>query len=221
MRFAVLGPACLMSSRVVACCAFLHSPVTPKHASGGHVLQQLLQLKHSISAQSCPERGDVERTKGGVLAASRSGRTNEDARLEDKYPQIKTGTAGWAQRTITITAPRRGCHLITADINKQVPELGAFRVGMVNIFLKHTSASLTINENADPDVRTDMEAALNQIVPVKWHDTMFRHTMEGPDDMTGHVKSTIVGASLNIPVTNGGFALGTWQGVYLCEHRDT
>ena len=78
-----------MSSRVVACCAFLHSPVTPKHASGGHVLQQLLQLKHSISAQSCPERGDVERTKGGVLAASRSGRTNEDARLEDKYPQVQ------------------------------------------------------------------------------------------------------------------------------------
>ncbi|CAM9239990.1 unnamed protein product [Hapterophycus canaliculatus] len=92
---------------------------------------------------------------------------------------------------------------------------------MANIFLKHTSASLTINENADPDVRTDMESALNQIVPVKWHNTMFRHTLEGPDDMTGHVKSTIVGASLNIPVSNGCLALGTWQGVYLCEHRDT
>eukprot|EP00903_Cladosiphon_okamuranus_P012656 g11839.t1 len=134
---------------------------------------------------------------------------------------IVTGTAGWAQRTITVTAPSRGCHLITSEITKQVPELRSFKVGMANIFLKHTSASLTINENADPDVRTDMESALNQIVPVKWHNTMFRHTLEGPDDMTGHVKSTIVGASLNIPVSNGSLALGTWQGVYLCEHRDT
>ncbi|CAM9193798.1 unnamed protein product [Choristocarpus tenellus] len=91
---------------------------------------------------------------------------------------------------------------------------------MANIFLKHTSASLTINENADPDVRTDLEASLNQIVPVKWHTEMFHHTLEGPDDMTGHVKSTLVGASLNVPITNGRLALGTWQGIYLCEHRD-
>ncbi|CAM9518481.1 unnamed protein product [Discosporangium mesarthrocarpum] len=135
--------------------------------------------------------------------------------------QVHTGTSGWAQRTLTITAPYSGCHLITSEIERQVPEIRQFKVGMANVFIKHTSASLTINENADPDVRTDMEAALNEIVPVKWHREMFKHTLEGPDDMTGHVKSTLVGASLNIPVTDGRLALGTWQGIYLCEHRDS
>eukprot|EP00903_Cladosiphon_okamuranus_P011326 g10677.t1 len=134
---------------------------------------------------------------------------------------IQSGKNSWAQRTVTITAPCRGCHLITSEILRQMPELGEFKVGMANIFLKHTSASITLNENADPDVRTDMEAALNEIVPVKWHREMFTHVLEGPDDMTGHVKSSLVGASIDIPVTNGKFALGTWQGVYLCEHRDS
>ncbi|CAM9930363.1 unnamed protein product [Pylaiella littoralis] len=134
---------------------------------------------------------------------------------------IMTGKPSWAQRTVTITAPSRGCHLITSEIVRQMPELREFKVGMANIFLKHTSASITLNENADPDVRTDMEAALNEIVPVKWHREMFTHVLEGPDDMTGHVKSTLVGASIDVPVTNGKLALGTWQGVYLCEHRDS
>ncbi|CAM9755381.1 unnamed protein product [Ectocarpus sp. 6 AP-2014] len=134
---------------------------------------------------------------------------------------IMTGKPSWAQRTVTVTAPSRGCHLITSDIVRQMPELREFKVGMANVFLKHTSASITLNENADPDVRTDMEAALNEIVPVKWHREMFTHVLEGPDDMTGHVKSSLVGASIDIPVTNGKLALGTWQGVYLCEHRDS
>ncbi|CAM9591898.1 unnamed protein product [Ectocarpus sp. 6 AP-2014] len=178
---------------------FQHSPVSSK------ALNKQQQQQRTTSLQSAGER----RERSSLAA------------INEQQDSIKTGTAGWAQRTITVTAPSRGCHLITSEISKQVPELRSFRVGMANIFLKHTSASLTINENADPDVRTDMESALNQIVPVKWHNTMFRHTLEGPDDMTGHVKSTIVGASLNIPVSNGGLALGTWQGVYLCEHRDT
>jgi len=92
---------------------------------------------------------------------------------------------------------------------------------MVNIFIQHTSASLTLNENADPDVRRDLEVALNKIVPETWnHDGSFRHTMEGDDDMPGHVKSSLMGPSLTIPISDGRLALGTWQGIYLNEHRD-
>ena len=94
-------------------------------------------------------------------------------------------------------------------------------IGMCNLFIQHTSASLTINENADPDVRTDMETALNLLVPAQWNrDGTFKHTLEGDDDMPGHVKSSLMGVSLNIPIQNGRLALGTWQGIYLNEHRD-
>mmetsp|Transcript_2443 Transcript_2443/g.3466 ORF Transcript_2443/g.3466 Transcript_2443/m.3466 type:complete len:210 (-) Transcript_2443:291-920(-) len=134
--------------------------------------------------------------------------------------QIQTGTPGWLQKQITVTAPSRGCHLITRDVEQQLPELSRFSVGIAHLFIKHTSASLSINENADPDVQKDMEKALNRIVPESWNQDMFDHTAEGPDDMPGHVKSTLVGASIHIPVSNGRFNLGTWQGIYLCEHRD-
>ncbi|KAF9965748.1 hypothetical protein BGZ70_004195 [Mortierella alpina] len=123
----------------------------------------------------------------------------------------------WAQTTIRLPAKSRGCHLVTSEIEKQLPELRQFSVGMANVFLQHTSASLTLNENADPDVRVDMEMALNEIAP---ESMPFTHTDEGPDDMTGHLKSTLVGVSLNIPITNGRFNLGTWQGIWLCEHRN-
>ncbi|KAF9563283.1 hypothetical protein EC968_004896 [Mortierella alpina] len=119
--------------------------------------------------------------------------------------------------TIRLPAKARGCHLVTSEIEKQLPELKQFSVGMANIFLQHTSASLTLNENADPDVRVDMEMALNKIAP---ESMPFIHTDEGPDDMTGHLKSTLVGVSLNIPITNGRLNLGTWQGIWLCEHRN-
>ena len=92
------------------------------------------------------------------------------------------------QKTVTITAPSRGCHLIQRDIEKQIPELKSFTVGVAHVFIQHTSASLTINENADPDVRTDLEAALNHIVPATWHKEFFTHTLEGDDDMAGHGK---------------------------------
>eukprot|EP01083_Nonionella_stella_P007615 21946_1 len=131
-------------------------------------------------------------------------------------------TPRWYQKTISITAPSRGCHLITSDINKAVgKELSTVNIGMCNFFIQHTSASLTVNENADPDVRRDMEVALNKLVPASWnHDGTFRHTMEGDDDMPGHVKTSLMGPSLNIPISNGRLALGTWQGIYLNEHRD-
>ncbi|KAI8967747.1 hypothetical protein BDF20DRAFT_209589 [Mycotypha africana] len=123
----------------------------------------------------------------------------------------------WAQREIRLKERRRGCHLIHNEIVGQLPELKSFKVGMANFFLQHTSASLMVNENADPDVQKDMEMGLNRIVPESFP---YIHTDEGPDDMPGHLKSGIVGVSLNIPITNGKLNLGTWQGIYLCEHRN-
>jgi secondary thiamine-phosphate synthase enzyme len=127
----------------------------------------------------------------------------------------------WYQHQISVTAPSRGSHLITDQILKAAgPDLKHIKVGMCNLFVQHTSASLTINENADPDVRTDMETALNNIVPASWNrDGTFKHTLEGDDDMPGHVKTSLMGVSLSIPISNGRLALGTWQGVYLNEHR--
>lgn len=128
----------------------------------------------------------------------------------------------WFQHEMSITAPSRGCHLITSDVQKTISkDISGIKIGMCNLFVQHTSASLTVNENADPDVRRDLETALNKIVPASWnHDGTFRHTMEGDDDMPGHVKTSLMGPSLNIPIRNGRLALGTWQGIYLNEHRD-
>eukprot|EP00544_Gedaniella_sp_CCMP2646_P014655 CAMPEP_0202500652 /NCGR_PEP_ID=MMETSP1361-20130828/33754_1 /ASSEMBLY_ACC=CAM_ASM_000849 /TAXON_ID=210615 /ORGANISM="Staurosira complex sp., Strain CCMP2646" /LENGTH=154 /DNA_ID=CAMNT_0049133165 /DNA_START=85 /DNA_END=549 /DNA_ORIENTATION=- len=126
------------------------------------------------------------------------------------------------QHQITVTAPSRGCHLITNDVLKAIgKDLKTIDTGLCNLFCQHTSASLTINENADPDVRTDMETALNKLVPAEWcRNGLFQHTMEGDDDMPGHVKSSLMGVSLTIPITKGRLALGTWQGIYLNEHRN-
>ena len=116
---------------------------------------------------------------------------------------------------------QKGCHLVTGTIEEQLsPLLKGVSCGMCNVFLQHTSASLTINENADPSVRVDMETFLNLVVPEGYSDIPWTHTMEGKDDMPAHCKSSMFGASLNIPVTNGRLALGTWQGIWLCEHRD-
>mmetsp|Transcript_18681 Transcript_18681/g.38487 ORF Transcript_18681/g.38487 Transcript_18681/m.38487 type:complete len:206 (-) Transcript_18681:1201-1818(-) len=136
--------------------------------------------------------------------------------------QSEQTTMKWFQHELSITAPSRGCHLITSNVQKVISnDLSQIKVGMCNLFVQHTSASLTINENADPDVRRDLEVALNKIVPASWnHDGTFKHTMEGDDDMPGHVKTSLMGPSLNIPIRNGRLALGTWQGIYLNEHRD-
>jgi secondary thiamine-phosphate synthase enzyme len=122
----------------------------------------------------------------------------------------------WLQHSLTLTPRRRGFHIITREILAAVPELSRVHVGWLQLFLQHTSASLTINENADPDVPLDLEAAFHQIAP---EDFPYRHTCEGPDDMPAHVKSSVLGCSLLIPVGSGRLLLGTWQGIYLCEHR--
>jgi secondary thiamine-phosphate synthase enzyme len=123
----------------------------------------------------------------------------------------------WSQREITLRPRPRGVHLVTAEIVDAVPELKDVRVGLAHLFLRHTSASLTLNENASPDVRRDFESWLNVAVP---EDFAWTHTLEGRDDMPAHVKASLMGASLSLPIAGGRLALGTWQGVYLCEHRD-
>ncbi|KAM5574073.1 UPF0047 protein YjbQ [Rosa sericea] len=126
----------------------------------------------------------------------------------------------WAQKTITLPPQRRGCHLITPKIMKEIgQDLSGFNCGLAHLFLQHTSASLTINENYDSDVRTDTETFLNRIVP-EGASAPWRHTLEGPDDMPAHIKSSMFGCQLSIPITNGKLNMGTWQGIWLCEHRD-
>lgn len=122
------------------------------------------------------------------------------------------------QKEITLSEKPRGFNLVTKEILQSLPEFSEIRNGIAHIFIKHTSASLTINENADPDVRTDMETHFNISVPD--NADFYLHTAEGPDDMTSHIKASILGTSVSIPVTNGRFNLGTWQGIYLCEHRN-
>ncbi len=123
----------------------------------------------------------------------------------------------WYQRKLILSPKSRGFHLITRDILKQIPEIVDIQIGFLQAFLQHTSASISLNENADPDVRVDMETAVNHICP---EDMPFIHTCEGSDDMPAHVKSSLIGCQLMVPISEGELALGTWQGVYLCEHRN-
>lgn len=122
------------------------------------------------------------------------------------------------QREIVLKPKPRGFHLITEELIRSLPELSNLSVGLFHVHIKHTSASLSINENADPTVREDFEAHFNLLVPEE--GTHYRHTLEGPDDMTSHIKASILGASVTVPITNGRLNLGTWQGIYLCEHRN-
>lgn len=123
----------------------------------------------------------------------------------------------WVQKQVSVGPFRRGFHLITDRVVRELPEIGSLRVGVLQVFIQHTSASLTINENADPDVRVDFETVMNHVVP---ESLRYIHTIEGPDDMPAHVKASLLGPNLSIPITAGRLALGTWQGIYLCEHRD-
>ena len=124
----------------------------------------------------------------------------------------------WIQTTIRLSPRSRGFHLITREIVEQIPQIQDIHIGIAHIFIQHTSASLTLNENASPDVRQDMESHFNQMVPED--APYYRHTFEGPDDMPAHIKSSLLGSSVTVPVSSGRLNLGTWQGVYLCEHRD-
>jgi len=124
----------------------------------------------------------------------------------------------WMQRELTLEPRRRGFHLVTREIVSALPELERLSIGLLHLLLLHTSASLTLNENASPDVRADFEAWFDEAVPER--SAIWTHTIEGPDDMPAHIKSALLGPSLTLPVRQGRLALGTWQGIYLCEHRD-
>jgi len=124
----------------------------------------------------------------------------------------------WIQKTISLSPHPRGFHLITNEIVESVPEMSQIKTGLLHLFIKHTSASLTINEDADPTVRTDFESHFNHLVPE--NQPYYKHTLEGPDDMPAHLKTSLLGSSVSIPITKGKLALGTWQGIYLCEHRN-
>jgi secondary thiamine-phosphate synthase enzyme len=124
----------------------------------------------------------------------------------------------WIQNSLQLTAKPRGFHLVSREIVSQLPELKRFKIGLAHIFLQHTSASLALNENADADVRGDLERYFSRAVAE--NEPYYRHTLEGSDDMPSHIKSVIIGNSLTIPIRQGQLALGTWQGIYLCEHRN-
>lgn len=124
----------------------------------------------------------------------------------------------WTQIEILLTAKTRGFHLITGEIEAAIPELQDYSVGLAHVFIKHTSASLVLNENADPTVRQDMEWQFTHMIPD--HEPHYRHVYEGPDDMPAHIKSVLLGSSVSIPIKDGRLNLGTWQGIYLCEHRN-
>lgn len=124
----------------------------------------------------------------------------------------------WLQRVINLDPRRRGFHLVTREILGGIPELGEVEVGLLHLLIQHTSASLALNENASPDVRRDFESYFNAAVP---EDAPYwTHTLEGADDMPAHIKASLLGPSLTLPISRGRLALGTWQGIYLCEHRD-
>lgn len=125
----------------------------------------------------------------------------------------------WLQKEIRLSPKSRGFHLITGELLRELPELRDFQIGMMNIFILHTSASLTLNENADPTVRQDFENYFNRAV--RENEPYYRHQDEGSDDLPAHIKSSLLGASLNLPISNGQPRLGTWQGIYLCEHRNS
>lgn len=124
----------------------------------------------------------------------------------------------WQQETFSLSARSRGFHLITEEVVRSLPTISSLQCGILHLFIKHSSASLTINENADPTVRSDMEAHFNHFVPED--AKYYQHTYEGSDDMPAHIKASILGASISIPITKGQLNLGVWQGIYLGEHRD-
>ena len=124
----------------------------------------------------------------------------------------------WMQKNLRIKSISRGFHIITDQVVDQIPEIKTINIGILHLFIKHTSASLTINENADKTVRNDFEEHFNEMVPE--NQSYYQHTYEGPDDMPAHLKASILGSSLSIPISNGHLNMGTWQGIYLCEHRD-
>lgn len=124
----------------------------------------------------------------------------------------------WLSKHISLKARPRGFHLITHEITEALPEISRLRVGLLHVFIQHTSAALCINENADPSVRRDFLTVFNHLIPES--SSAYEHNDEGPDDLPAHIKASLLGSSISLPVANGRLQLGTWQGIYLCEHRD-
>jgi len=131
---------------------------------------------------------------------------------------LRSPRMAWFQKTVILAARPRGFHLVTDELERAVSEIARVRIGVAHFFIQHTSASLCINENADPTVRTDLESSFNALAPE--NAPHYRHTTEGPDDMPAHIKAALIGNSLSIPITDGRLNLGTWQGICLCEHRN-
>lgn len=138
--------------------------------------------------------------------------------FDKQSAESRHATMSWYQQTLELPRFSRGFHLITPHVVEALPELADVEIGWLHIFIQHTSASISINENADPDVAADLESSFNALAP---EDFDYQHTIEGPDDMPAHVKSSLIGSSLMIPVRSGKLLLGTWQGICLCEHRNS
>ena len=179
---------------------------------------QLFKInKQRVKSSPCCEGSDSDTA---ATTATKTETTTAPATSTTETVCMRTPV--WIQKQITVVAPSRGCHLITNDILEAVAsEMKLIQIGMCNLFLQHTSASLTINDQVDAHVRTDMETALNKLVPAEWgRNGTFKHAVEGDDDMPGHMKCSMMGVSLNIPISNGKLALAPCQGLYLNEHRD-
>ncbi|KAK9366293.1 hypothetical protein V1509DRAFT_660271 [Lipomyces kononenkoae] len=132
------------------------------------------------------------------------------------YTRVVPSSMSWSQKTFSLQSRSRGCYLVTDEVVQSLPEIKDFKIGLLNLFIQHTSAALTLNENWDSDVRLDMTDALDKIAPENWN---YRHDAEGSDDMPAHIRSSLIGASVSIPIKDGRLATGTWQGIWLCEFR--
>jgi secondary thiamine-phosphate synthase enzyme len=152
--------------------------------------------------------------------SSRAGDARKRSSFVTGGEAATTAVPKWSQKTVTLPPQKRGCHIITPLLLKDIEvDLGQFSCGLAHFFLQHTSASLTINENYDSDVLEDVETFLNGTVP-EGRRAPWKHTLEGPDDMPAHIKSSMFGCSVSVPITDGQLNLGTWQGIWICEHRD-
>ncbi|KAG2448462.1 hypothetical protein HYH02_006354 [Chlamydomonas schloesseri] len=201
------GPACSPSTA-----GLRPVPVYNHFVGRDKVQDSARQLGAAPGSLWAPRR--IARTR--ILVGASSPSTSSPAPIPEATSTSIPPTQ-WVQKTITLPQFPRGCHVITRRIYEALPELGSFEVGLANIFILHTSASLTINENASPEVPLDLNDALNRLAPEGPH---YRHDDEGSDDMPAHIKSSLMGPSLTVPVAKGRFALGTWQGIYLNEHRN-
>lgn len=183
----------------------------------GHHSSSSNRAKTSCSAPAQSRSPSAHRSRSVSAALRQAGSPASVLSSDPSGSGLTIGPNAWLKRKLHLRPQHRGVHLVTEEILAGLPELAQFQVGIMHIQLLHTSASLTINENWDPDVRDDMEMMLNRLVP---EQIPFKHSCEGPDDMPAHAKACLLGSNLTLPICDGRVTLGTWQGVWLCEHRD-